>query len=47
MIVHYFFDLMVTMGILCFVISGVYVLTLMFKKLRKFSTHNGCFTEYY
>ena len=37
MIVHYFFDLMVTMGILCFVISGVYVLTLMFKKLRKFS----------
>lgn len=39
MIVHYFFDLMVTMGILCFVISGVYVLTLMFKKLRKFSTH--------
>ncbi|SUL41525.1 Cytochrome d ubiquinol oxidase subunit I [Staphylococcus aureus] len=39
MIVHYFFDLMVTMGILCFVISGVYVLTLMFKKLRNFSTH--------
>lgn len=36
MIVHYFFDLMVTMGILCFVISGVYVLTLMFKSLESF-----------
>lgn len=39
MIVHYFFDLMVTMGILCFVISGVYVLTLMFKSLESFPTH--------
>lgn len=39
MIVHYFFDLMVSMGILCFVISGLYVLTLIFKKLRKFTTH--------
>ncbi|MGT2652639.1 cytochrome ubiquinol oxidase subunit I [Staphylococcus aureus] len=47
MIVHYFFDLMVTMGILCFVISGVYVLTLMFKKLKSFLLINGCFTEYY
>ncbi|EHJ06747.1 cytochrome ubiquinol oxidase subunit I [Staphylococcus simiae] len=39
MIVHYFFDLMVSMGILCFVISGLYVLTLIFKKLRKYTTH--------
>lgn len=39
MIVHYFFDLMVTMGIICFVISAAFVATLLFKKLRKFTTH--------
>ena len=31
LIVHYFFDLMVTMGVLCFVISGAFILTLMIK----------------
>lgn len=39
MIVHYFFDLMVSMGVFCFVVSGLYVLFLLFKKLRKFATH--------
>ena len=29
--VHYFFDLMVTMGVLCFVISEAFILTLMIK----------------
>ncbi|MDU5816651.1 MAG: cytochrome ubiquinol oxidase subunit I [Staphylococcus sp.] len=41
LIVHYFFDLMVTMGVLCFVISGAFILTLMIKKLRKYVTHKG------
>ena len=40
LIVHYF-DLMVTMGVLCFVISGAFILTLIIKKLRKFVTHKG------
>ena len=31
MIVHYFFDLMVSMGVFCFVISGIYMLILFFK----------------
>ncbi|WP_341636980.1 cytochrome ubiquinol oxidase subunit I [Staphylococcus casei] len=39
MIVHYYFDLMVFMGVFCLVVSGAYVLTLIFKKLRKF-THS-------
>ena len=39
LIVHYFFDLMVTSGIFCFVVSGIYVLTRLVKKWRKFSTH--------
>ncbi|MDW4521475.1 cytochrome ubiquinol oxidase subunit I [Staphylococcus sp. GDK8D68P] len=39
MIVHYYFDLMVSMGVFCLVVSGAYVLTLIFKKLRKF-THS-------
>lgn len=41
MIVHYFFDLMVSMGVLCFIISGAFVLTMLIKKLRKFITHKG------
>jgi cytochrome d ubiquinol oxidase subunit I len=32
---------MVTMGVLCFVISGAFILTLMIKKLRKYVTHKG------
>lgn len=43
MIVYYFFDLMVMMGILCFVILGVYVLILMFKKFRKFFIYKWMF----
>ncbi|MEX2947980.1 cytochrome ubiquinol oxidase subunit I [Staphylococcus warneri] len=39
LIVHYFFDLMVSMGVLCFVISGIFMLILLFKKLRHFITH--------
>ncbi|SCS49818.1 cytochrome bd-type quinol oxidase subunit 1 [Staphylococcus caeli] len=35
MIVHYYFDLMVSMGVFCLVISGLFILTLIFKKLRK------------
>ena len=31
---------MVTMGVLCFVISGAFILTII-KKLRKFVTHKG------
>ncbi|MDU6183536.1 MAG: cytochrome ubiquinol oxidase subunit I, partial [Staphylococcus epidermidis] len=38
MIVHYFFDLMVSMGIFCFIISGLYMLFLIVKKLRKYVT---------
>ncbi|NWK84472.1 cytochrome ubiquinol oxidase subunit I [Staphylococcus sp. GSSP0090] len=37
MIVHYYFDLMVSMGVFCLIVSGAYVLTLIFKKLRKFT----------
>ncbi len=37
MIVHYYFDLMVSMGVFCLVVSGAFVLTLVFKKLRKFT----------
>lgn len=40
MIVHYFFDLMVSMGIFCFIISGLYMLFLIVKKLRKYVTSN-------
>lgn len=36
LIVHYFFDLMVSLGVFCFIISAAYVATLMFKKLRRF-----------
>ncbi len=39
MIVHYYFDLMVSMGVFCLIVSGAYVLTLVFKKLRKY-THS-------
>lgn len=39
MIVHYFFDLMVSMDVFCFIISGVYMLFLLIKKLRKYLTH--------
>ena len=39
LIVHYFFDLMVSMGVFCFVISGIFMLILLFKKLRHFITH--------
>lgn len=37
MIVHYYFDLMVFMGVFCMVVSGAYVMTLVFKKLKKFT----------
>ncbi|WP_251516073.1 MULTISPECIES: cytochrome ubiquinol oxidase subunit I [Staphylococcus] len=37
MMVHYFFDLMVFMGVFCFIISGVFILTLLIKKLRRFT----------
>jgi cytochrome d ubiquinol oxidase subunit I len=36
LIVHYFFDLMVSLGVFCFIISAAYVATLIFKKLRRF-----------
>ncbi|WP_461676135.1 cytochrome ubiquinol oxidase subunit I [Staphylococcus warneri] len=39
LIVHYFFDLMVSMGVFCFVISGIFMLILLIKKLRHFITH--------
>lgn len=39
LIVHYFFDLMVSMGVFCFVISGLFMLILLIKKLRHFITH--------
>lgn len=39
LIVHYFFDLMVSMGVFCFVISGIFILILLIKKLRHFITH--------
>ncbi|BGE82738.1 cytochrome D ubiquinol oxidase subunit I [Staphylococcus petrasii] len=41
LIVHYFFDLMVSMGIFCFIVSGLFILTLIFKKLRKFTLNKG------
>ncbi|WP_353418778.1 cytochrome ubiquinol oxidase subunit I [Staphylococcus warneri] len=41
LIVHYFFDLMVSMGVFCFVISGIFMLILLIKKLRHFITHKG------
>ena len=41
MIVHYFFDLMVSMGVFCFIISGLYMLILFFKKLRKFKVNKA------
>ena len=41
MIVHYFFDLMVSMGVFCFIISGLYMLILFFKKLRKYKTNKA------
>ncbi|KRG10623.1 cytochrome ubiquinol oxidase subunit I [Staphylococcus sp. NAM3COL9] len=37
MIVHYYFDIMVSMGVFCLIISGAFILTLIFKKLRKFT----------
>ena len=37
MIVHYYFDLMVSMGVFCLIVSAAFVLTLCFKKLRKFT----------
>ncbi|RIP36173.1 cytochrome ubiquinol oxidase subunit I [Staphylococcus gallinarum] len=37
MIVHYYFDLMVFMGVFCMIVSGAYVMTLVFKKLKKFT----------
>ncbi|AXV42704.1 cytochrome ubiquinol oxidase subunit I [Staphylococcus warneri] len=39
LIVHYFFDLMVSMGVFCFVISGIFMLILLIKKLRHLTTH--------
>lgn len=39
LIVHYFLDLMVSMGVFCFVISGIFMLILLIKKLRHFITH--------
>ncbi|PTI15581.1 cytochrome ubiquinol oxidase subunit I [Staphylococcus warneri] len=39
LIVHYFFDLMVSMGVFCFVISGIFMLILLIKKLRHLITH--------
>ncbi|MDU9351333.1 cytochrome ubiquinol oxidase subunit I [Staphylococcus warneri] len=39
LIVHYFFDLMVSMGVFCFVISGIFMLILLIKKLRYLTTH--------
>ncbi|MGF0029533.1 cytochrome ubiquinol oxidase subunit I [Staphylococcus pasteuri] len=41
LIVHYFFDLMVSMGVFCFIVSGIYMLFLIIKKLRKFTTHKA------
>ncbi|MDT4037024.1 cytochrome ubiquinol oxidase subunit I, partial [Staphylococcus hominis] len=38
LIVHYFFDLMVSMGIFCFIVSGIFILALMIKKLRPIIT---------
>ncbi|MDN6671984.1 MAG: cytochrome ubiquinol oxidase subunit I [Staphylococcus equorum] len=37
MIVHYYFDIMVSMGVFCLIVSGAFILTLIFKKLRKFT----------
>src|SRR5699024_2247606 len=37
MIVHYYFDLMVSMGVFCLIISAAFILTLCFKKLRRFT----------
>lgn len=37
MMVHYFFDLMVFMGVFCFIVSGIFILTLLIKKLRRFT----------
>ncbi|MCU5745634.1 cytochrome ubiquinol oxidase subunit I [Staphylococcus sp. SQ8-PEA] len=34
MIVHYYFDLMVTMGVFCFIVSAIFILTRLFKRLR-------------
>ena len=31
LIVHYFFDLMVAMGIFCFIVSGIFILALLIK----------------
>jgi len=39
LIVHYFFDLMVSMGVFCFVISGIFMLILLIMKLRHLTTH--------
>lgn len=36
LIVHYFFDIMVFLGVFCFVVSGIYVTMLCIKKLRKY-----------
>ena len=38
LIVHYFFDLMVAMGIFCFIVSGIFILALLIKKLRPIIT---------
>lgn len=40
MIVYYFFDLMVLMGIFCFIILGLYMLFLIVKKLCKYVISN-------
>lgn len=37
MIVHYYFDLMVFMGVFCLVVSGLYIISLIFKKFRKYT----------
>ncbi|CAL27618.1 cytochrome ubiquinol oxidase subunit I [Staphylococcus carnosus] len=39
LIVHYFFDLMVTGGMFCLAVSGIYTLTRIVKKWRKFSVN--------
>ncbi|MBI5976039.1 cytochrome ubiquinol oxidase subunit I [Staphylococcus canis] len=37
LIVHYFFDLMVVFGIFCFIVSAIYVLTLI---IKRFNSHH-------
>lgn len=37
MIVHYYFDLMVAMGVFCFIVSAVFIITMIFKRLRRWT----------